>query len=464
MEKKYTKDRIIVGAVVLVMVFARQLLRPLGLADELWNYDLSRGLAMGYIPYRDYNMLQMPLFFMLMSLPLRLSRTLLMYRIVSSLMLSAAALFFYETARKELGAAYSIFATVLGIIFFDVATYNTLLFFFIMTSYVLLKKEYTPHTGHALGIFCALGILSRQTTGVFLTIACLILLIKGKEQKGKKAGAFILGASVPCLMFLIYLLATGSFFDFWDYCFFSLLKKGQSNTAFIPDSIPVLLIIAGGIISDIIIYRKKKEEKVLYHLVLTAVAATIAIPIVDMMHLSYAAMFSWIPILKILKETGREEMKKKICIFGITAIAIFSLFTDVLGNLGSVMCKGSPELVLIPTDNGIYETYVYISEINEEYKKAGYKVAFFSSGAVMDSIITGDINPPYDVFLRGNLGTTDPLDYAVSACSDPYTLILIPDDYDTENYQNPEGIYSYITEHCTKIDSYGRFSWYLPDM
>lgn len=466
MEKKsvFTGDRLTAGAIILVLIFARQLLRPLGLADELWNYDLSRGLAMGYIPYRDYNMLQMPLFFMMMSLPLRISRTLFVYRLFSSLMLSLVALFFYEIAKKELGTFYSLSACVLGIVFFDIATYNSLLFFFILMVYVFLKKEYTSKTGLALGIFCALGILSRQTSGVFLSIACLILLIKAQDQKGKRAAAFISGAFIPCILFLVYLLVTGSFFGFWDYCFFSLFQKGQSNSTFIPDCFPVLLVIAGGIVSDVIIYRKDKEKEVIYHLVLTVVTATIAIPIVDMMHLSYAAMFSWIPIMKLLKASGREEMRKKICCFGVAVIAVFSLFTDVLGNLGSTLCAGIPELALIPVRNGVCETYVYISEINDEYEKAGYDVVFFSSGAVLDTVITGDFDPPYDLFLKGNLGTHDPIEYAVSACSDPNTVILIPDDYDTENYQNPEGIYSYVTQHCSRIDSYGRFSWYIPDV
>ena len=59
-----TKDKTTAGvafAVLVLIVFVKVLLYPLGDLDELWNYNLCRGVSMGYVPYRDFSMVMMPL-------------------------------------------------------------------------------------------------------------------------------------------------------------------------------------------------------------------------------------------------------------------------------------------------------------------------------------------------------------------------------------------------------------------
>ena len=47
-------------SIITVLVFIKELTIPFGLLDELWCYTMSRGIAMGFLPYRDYDMVQMP--------------------------------------------------------------------------------------------------------------------------------------------------------------------------------------------------------------------------------------------------------------------------------------------------------------------------------------------------------------------------------------------------------------------
>ena len=47
-----------------------------GVLDELWPYDLSRAITMGYVPYKDYPIVSMPLFGYVFAIPLLISRTL----------------------------------------------------------------------------------------------------------------------------------------------------------------------------------------------------------------------------------------------------------------------------------------------------------------------------------------------------------------------------------------------------
>lgn len=53
---------IVTLAVLVLLVFTKVLLCPLGDLDELWNYNLCRGVSLGYVPYRDFGMVMMPLF------------------------------------------------------------------------------------------------------------------------------------------------------------------------------------------------------------------------------------------------------------------------------------------------------------------------------------------------------------------------------------------------------------------
>ena len=86
----------------------------------------------------------------------------------------------------------------------------------------------------------------------------------------------------------------------------------------------------------------------------------------------------------------------------------------------------------------------------------------FSSSAVIISILDESFSPPYDMFLNGNLGTKDPLDYAKEACGDKNNVIFITTDYNEENWQNPDGILEYVSSHCDPVDSYANWVIYAP--
>ena len=101
----------------------------------------------------------------------------------------------------------------------------------------------------------------------------------------------------------------------------------------------------------------------------------------------------------------------------------------------------------------------------------------------LDAVQAGELSPVFfgsaltnfgvERFLQNFLKMTTPLlpretaDDFLRNCPDLlfchcHALILMPDDYPTEGWQNPEGIYEYVTSHCEVIGSYGRFKWYKP--
>ena len=120
--RKFITAVLISGVILLV----RMIFCVVGDMDEIWNYDLCRGVSMGYIPYRDFNMVMMPLFDWLFYIPLKISRTLLMYRIVSALWLTGIVAALYKKAVKKVGDDLAVFLSIVFSAFMDIFTYNAL--------------------------------------------------------------------------------------------------------------------------------------------------------------------------------------------------------------------------------------------------------------------------------------------------------------------------------------------------
>ena len=57
--------------------------------DELWNYGFSYNIAKGAIPYRDFNMVVMPFYSLIMSLPLKIfGNNLFVFHLFNAILIS----------------------------------------------------------------------------------------------------------------------------------------------------------------------------------------------------------------------------------------------------------------------------------------------------------------------------------------------------------------------------------------
>lgn len=59
--KMKKKDELILFIIAFIIIFFSILAKPINNLDEIWNYNFARNIADGLIPYKDFNMLQMPL-------------------------------------------------------------------------------------------------------------------------------------------------------------------------------------------------------------------------------------------------------------------------------------------------------------------------------------------------------------------------------------------------------------------
>lgn len=455
------KEYVIALILLSVLVFSKVLLRPFGILDEIWNYNNSRVMTMGEVPYRDYNLLQTPLFFFLFSLPLHIQRSLFVYRLTSAVMLVAEAFVFYRVTSRRTGHLWGLIGAALLVAFMDIATYNSMFFVVVCITYSLLCVEGSKKRAVLLGMLCALSILFRQTSGVVLNAVVIIFIVKNVSLR-KYIVQFTVGWAAILATFAAILIATGSFFAFWDYCFFALFTVGSSNARIMDTAFAMILITVAGVIIDIYMIRKKKDKTDIYHLVLGAVLFTVALPILDMMHMHYSGAWFIIPAIRLLHSFGEEQIKPTILKLIIGVISLTVLFLNVYGVIGYGMDNHYRELRYIPLDKSDLGLYENINNICDNYRAQGKRVVVLSTIAPIISIMNEDQNSPFDMFLEGNLGTEDPLAIVEELVHDENTVIVIYCNYQEENWQHPSGVLQVVQDNCDPVEVYGEFIWYVP--
>ena len=60
LEKQDKRKNIAVYVSFLALAAMLGFFRPIGNVDELWNFTFGNNIAMGLVPYRDFNLLQTP--------------------------------------------------------------------------------------------------------------------------------------------------------------------------------------------------------------------------------------------------------------------------------------------------------------------------------------------------------------------------------------------------------------------
>lgn len=457
--KKNRRSFLITIVIIAVLAFTKVMLSPLGNLDDLWNYSFSKGISMGYIPYSDINLIYTPLFFMVFSLPLMISRSYFMYRITSSVFLTVTSLLFGRIVSRRTNNYWGLISSCILIVFTDIFTYNGLILLFSIIIYMVLCSDISHMKSFVLGVIGALSILSRQTTGTFIALFILMVLLSNKPIY-RKVMLYLAGGLSVMIPFAAYLLFIRSFASFWDYCLFSLLSFGGNNGLFLPNSLLFLGIAAAGAVCDIVLIKKNGLNEYIYHLCLGICILTIGIPIIDMMHLIYAGIWFLFPVIKIISDVNKDRISDTVLKVIAAITAVYILVAGISGLSGTVLDHEHKELKLVPIPSDIFHDNMEVGRICNEYRDEGKRVIVFSSSSAIFSMMNEEYNAPYDVFNNGNFGMINPLFYVEEACANTNTVIVIPENYAEENWQNPDGVFEYVDEHMNPVQRYGVYIWY----
>ena len=360
--------------------------------------------------------------------------------------------------------------------------YNyAILFIVLVLIYVELKyKNYSTRYNLLIGLLAGLTILLKQSTGIIISvITVLYLLAEKRDKQTLKAVAYrVCGVLIPCIILLIYLLATNSMSSFIDYCvlgigtfknsisYLKLLRGGDLN-AFLGMIAPVTLVIL--FVVNIVNIKQKKIKSNASYLILfvNAVAEfTVLYPIADKVHFVIATFPSILITLYYICKKIQEIKNIKVSIFiehfmniitiSFVGILILQAINDIY--LYTQMDKSVlNHFSNIPISSTLQDRII---EVDEYIKDEERDVYILDSEAAVYMIPLDKYNKDFDMFLKGNLGSASEEGQIEKIKNMENALILIKNDKMALNWQTPTKVIEYVKTNLKKIGTVSFFDVY----
>lgn len=510
-------------AVLLFTLFFTDLLKrfPTNL-DELWNFNTARCIKNGLIPYKDISMITTPLLPTIVSVLLRITADqLLVFRVLHALLICGIFYLSYKILLKyKVNKYISIIFTGLIVTIFYKQTfldYNYFcLFLMLIIENIELKSiEDNKNRNILIGLLAGLSILTKQTLGVFICLYSimipLLLNINRNENKNKNKKVIntllfrILGISIPCIVFLLYLLITNSSIDFINYAllgiktfsnsinYVQMIKSLKLFEKVIALSMPFVFLM------EIILAIYLKNKKYFISLLSSLPMLIVLYPICDYTHFLVGTLIVilnlfisiWLLINKIKlkindkkrnidninginydKIIKQQQLYTKILKIIIIAFALLLfIFYSLIYIRRNIM-----EYKKIYNENYSLAHYDKIpitknniqmnKELNEFYKKKqkeGYNVILVDADACFYTIPLEVYNKNYDMFLKGNIGKDGEDGIIENIKSSSKTIYLLKNKGISLNWQTPTKVLDYIRNNLEKTEEFNIFEVWKKD-
>ena len=360
--------------------------------------------------------------------------------------------------------------------------YNyAILFIILVLIYVELKyKNYSTRYNLLIGLLAGLTILLKQSTGIIISVITVIYLLAEKRDKQTlKAVTYrVCGVLIPCIILLIYLLATNSMSSFIDYCvlgigtfknsisYLKLLRGGDLN-AFLGMIAPVTLVIL--FVVNIVNIKQKKIKSNASYLILFVYAVaefTVLYPIADKVHFVIATFPSILITLYYICKKIQEIKNIKVSIFiehfmniitiSFVGILILQAINDIY--LYTQMDKSVlNHFSNIPISSTLQDRII---EVDEYIKDEERDVYILDSEAAVYMIPLDKYNKDFDMFLKGNLGSASEEGQIEKIKNMKNVVILIKNDKMALNWQTPTKVIEYVKTNLKKIGTVSFFDVY----
>ena len=248
--------------------------------DEVWGYGFSYNLAKGMMIYRDYNVLQMPLYFIIASYFIKIFGSyMIVMHIFDSLLFALMMVMIYKMISWKSLIMLPFFC------FWWPSGYNLLcLFFLILIIFLVHEKK---DNDYLIAFIVGLCFITKQNMGILLFIPMLFY----SKKKIKSICCFI----IPFLILSIYLIYNDAIYQFIDYCFLGMIDFGETNKLIYP--LNFSLFIVNVVVILYWLFKSEGKDKELFYVLMFQL---IMYPIFDTRHY-YCASFPMIYlILKII--------------------------------------------------------------------------------------------------------------------------------------------------------------------
>ncbi len=312
---KKIKIALIIIGLFLFFLCWNVIVQPLNL-DEIWNYGFSYAIAKGEVPYLDFNMVITPFYPFLMAIFLAIfGKNIIVYHIVNSAMLTAISFLAYRLIKEK------SFLLLLGLCFPVSLLFPSYNLFLLMLFILLIYLEKEGKNDYLIGLTISFLFLTKQSVGVFFVIPS-ILYWKKWNKLGKRAVGFLL----PVMIFGVYLLATGSFKQFWDFCFLGLFDFAGGNG----QVFTLIFLLCMAFLVFTILLIKKDSKNILNYYLLAFWA--IAVPLFDLYHfmMYVVAFFIILFMQKDIKLPIRIPLFVSGVVIGVGIIILTNRITDTI--------------------------------------------------------------------------------------------------------------------------------------
>ncbi len=273
-------------------------------SDQIWEYGFSHNIALGMIPYKDFNMVTLPMHSWINAIVLSIFKDrYITYLLFHNFLLALIPTSIYKYTQNWNNSMFS-FMLLIPCCW---ASYNT---FLLVMLFFLIYLEEKNKSDYFIGILLAICILVKQSVGIFLLIPSLFLKNKTKRKKRFLTLIFIL------ILFVLYLLLTKTFLQCIDYTLLGLIDFSSKNSQINP----IFIFYIGLFIFLIKEYKKSKDIDLLYVLSFS----TIVIPLFDFVH--FLLVVNAIIILYIFKGKIKIINQKKVSLVFLSLFVLYSLF------------------------------------------------------------------------------------------------------------------------------------------
>lgn len=484
MENKKLKNifiDIFIFVFIALFCFSNIFSNSIGNLDEIWNYNFAKNICDGLVPYRDFNMVQMPLLSMICAICLKaFGNQLIVMRVLAVILMSLIFFVGYKILKLVTNDKIAkLILPVILVLFNDILCidYNyAVLFIALVILYVELRHlnkldeddflQYNFRYNFVIGLIAGLSVLCKQTTGIAISMACIgykIFAIRKKDDIKlffKIAFTRIFGVIIPLIIFAIYLLFNGAIEDFIDYTILGLSTFSNSipYSNLLKNNVLKIFAIVVPIVLVVMFVRLfvKDTDKKLYVFFAYSISSFIVtFPICDKIHFLTGSLIAILAICYMLYDdfiVGSQYSKvfKLICYGAYSFTTIFLVLLLLFESVHSVnrdFIKVDKEKELnhfyyIPENVGLKDRIFEIDDYIMDNKRNGKNVYMLDAEAALYTIPLDIYNKDYDMFLKGNLGSKGEDGIIERIQKEENAVYLLKMDY--LNWQNPNKVRDYI--------------------
>lgn len=440
------------------------LFRGFGSGDELWNYNFAISVAEGRLPYADFSIVQTPLsayfsaFFLFV-----FGKSLIVFRLAGVVLISLTFALLYIVCKTISGSrlvAYvaSCFSYVL-VYHIWIYNYNYLILLCVLFLIYETIQKPTKHTGIVIAFIYGLLPLIKQSTGTVLFLLYIGFQLWDVKQENKSLRRLckeMIFAFVPGTFFVIWLMVSGIFVDFWDYA-----VKGVStftHRTYIweymfstPVGFMVTLFVAVAITMSLytIVKNKYGEDRKLHIkiLLISVAAGVVAYPLTDHYHMMVAMIPYVICLLMCFKPKSYTARQERVCAIIVALILVASSLNVILDVKDLNLCKLN-RFEGIPIAENVEANIQLVDEFIIENEARGKRVVIADECAAACMIPLEKYNKNFDMLLIGNIGSNSVADLLSDSQN---TIYLITKDEATLGYQAHKELIQYIKDNYSLV-------------